>query len=313
MSKCKIVLTCEDKSFLGRVVGMIRQSLASQGGPIGAMETSCEFDGCFTMTAEPFAESKPLSFTFGEFCSTMRQGERGNPKTWGIETLARWVLVEDALKIATEDLKKRAADLAKAFQGTGSNYFYHRQLAELVAKGVINGISATYAASCVLEFVDEKHPIQRLHEELSAAASANGFSHYNVRDVALHIVASGGLVDLGLRDRCMDLKAQVKPGGNAAMMLELGARVMHRHSNAGLLNDFAKAVLSEVDATCEAGEEVVNTCAIEPLPAQLGCIHSAEAIALAGLVIQLVGDHPESRAYRLADKIVKEATGVTRG
>jgi len=82
-----------------------------------------------------------------------------------------------------------------------------------------------------------------------------------------------------------------------------------------------------VGATCEAGEAGVS--AIEeayasigsepfellPLPAQVGHFHSPEAIALAGLVLQhahATGD-TVSRAYKLADKILTESTGVTRG
>lgn len=210
MSKCKIVLSCEDKSFLGKVVGMIRASFASRGGPIGALETSCEFDGRFTMVAEPFAQPDPVAA-------------------------------------------------------------------------------------------------------------------YTVRDIAEYVVKHDGYVSDAVRARARELAGLFRYESDAGRMLDIVAASRVNLTGRLGMQKFALQVLRVVDATCEAGDGTVDATddfsdvasLMIPLPpaspAQLGCIHSAEAIALAGLVVQLTGDHPESRAYKLADKIISEATGVERG
>ena len=151
-------------------------------------------------------------------------------------------------------------------------------------------------------------------ESLRPEEMANGSSCWSIQTIARYVLTDSlcKSAHKAMKERAASMVEHFDSIGKT-YHAKLADLVSVGVITGGTVTAVARAVLSEIDATCEAGEVTMQGYSIEPLPAQVGHLHSAEAIALAGLVCQRFYEQPSSRAYKLASKIIEEATGVTRG
>lgn len=187
----------------------------------------------------------------------------------------------------------------------------------------------------------EAEAVRRLDVALSSHDERYpfGFESYDVEGVARWVVNNPGeIAPDSLKDRCRMLmqRCAVREDEEARSLLDRVCATAYTKAGVGVMVALASQILGRVDATSCAGPETVRDACISgyhdqfcesmqraspraslimPLPAKVENFHSPEAIALAGIITQharSTGD-TQSRAYKLASKIIKEATGVERG